>query len=190
MTKLENAIQSILECLRDEYGLKIDDPNFIETPQRVARAYAEIFAGVANTDKQVDAILKTAFPSTYAGMIVQRGIRVYSMCPHHLLQIAYSVDLAYIPRVGGGVLGLSKLSRIVSILAKRPVMQEQFTDDIVNALERLQSCEGAAVRVNGIHSCMSIRGAKQSDVITTTSSLRGVFRTDATARNEWTALIK
>lgn len=189
MQKIELAVQSILECLRDEYGLDIDDPNFKETPARVAKSYAEIFSGVAKTQEQIIKILKTAFPCDYGGMVVQCGIKAFSMCPHHLLPVVYTVDVGYIPSLGGGVLGLSKLARIVTVLAKRPVMQEQFTHEITSALSSLAGVKGAAVRVCGIHYCMVMRGASQTESTTKTSDLTGVFKSIPEARAEFMSLI-
>lgn len=188
--KTEEGFKQFLQGLHEEFGLDINDPNLNETPHRVAKAYAEIFSGLKDTKQQLKQILSTGFPCEYNGMVLEKDIRVYSICPHHFFEITYSVDLAYIPSKNGEVLGLSKLPRIVSVLAKRPVLQEQLTKDITATLMEIKGAEGAACVVRGKHSCMGIRGANQPTTITITSSIRGIFETDVAARSEFLSLTR
>jgi len=155
--------------------LNLRDVNFKDTPKRVARAYAEIFSGIKNTDEQVRDILCSAFPSEYNGMVIAKGVRVFSMCPHHLLPVDYDISVAYIPSPDGQVLGISKLSRLAEILAGRPVLQEQLGEDITKALMSLKGCKGAGCIIEGKHYCMMMRGVSEPNSKTGTSSLKGVF---------------
>lgn len=182
--KVEQGTRLILEGLRDTFGLDITDENFIDTPKRVSRAYYELCLGI-NCQEELDAILSTSFPSTYDGMIVSKNIRCYSLCPHHLLPVEYHIDIGYIPK--DRAIGISKIPRIVELLAKAPKLQEQLTSDIANALERIE-CKGVIVQVRGKHLCMGARGIRQPDVDTLTSSIRGVFEGQP-VRNEFQLLI-
>lgn len=174
-------------------GIGIDpsqDPNFRETPDRVAKAYEEIFSGLCDTKAQVDKILSTTFPSNYSQIIVETKLLTYSMCPHHLLPVRYEVALAYLPSSDGQVLGLSKLSRLVGVLAHRPVLQEALTEDITANLMLLEGCLGAACVIKGEHYCMQMRGVRQAHAMATTSSVKGVFMTDQTVKEEFFRLIR
>jgi len=115
------------------------------------------------------------------------GMAVHN-CPHHLLPVHYSISAAYIPTPSGQVLGVSKLCRLVEILARRPVLQEQLMEDITSSLMKLRGCEGAACIGSGIHYCLRMRGVKQSRSVIVTSSLKGAFLDDATARAEFMQL--
>jgi GTP cyclohydrolase IA len=179
---IENGVVLILQGLKRSFGLNLDDVNLKDTPKRVARAYAEIFSGIKDTDSQVDEILDSKFPGEgYDEMVVCSGIKVYSMCPHHLLPVEYTVNLAYIPKES--VLGISKLSRLADILARRPVLQEILTRDIGKALERLGPL-GVAVTVSGIHYCMKMRGIKKEGSVIT-SYVFGAFREDQKTKEEF-----
>lgn len=190
LNNIEKGVHYIFMGLKQELGLDLTDKNFIDTPKRVARAYAEILSGIKDTEGQCQRILSSSFPSEYSEMVVARNIRCFSMCPHHLLPVDYVVDIAYIPVQGGDVLGISKLSRLALILSKRLVIQEQFVCDITEMLMKLKGCAGAACVAKGKHYCMIMRGANQSESITTTSSLRGVFYDNPEVRAEFMSLIK
>lgn len=169
--KLVSAWHFVLEAL----GIDVEnDPNFTETPERIARMYNEIFAGLLDGDltELEDHITKT-FPSTYEGLVAVKNIQVWGTCPHHFLPVKYIVSVGYLP--SEMVLGLSKLPRVVELLAQRPVLQEQFTHDIVNYLERALQPKGVIAQVKGNHHCMVVRGIKQPDPWAYTSSITGVF---------------
>lgn len=185
ISKIEQGTKLILEGLRDEFGLDINDPNFTDTPKRVARAYYEICEGI-NAKQEIESILSTSFPSQYDGMIVAKDIVCWSLCPHHLLPVEYKVNFGYIP--SEQVLGISKLSRLVELLAKQPKLQEDFTNDIVEILECNIHPKGIIVQVNGRHTCMVMRGAKQTNSWTLTSKITGDFK-NAETRNEFQMLI-
>jgi len=184
---IEKGMHLILKGLKKEFGLKIKDQHFIDTPKRVARAYAEIFEGVKDTDKQVKEILSAAFKSDMDQMIVVKDIHVFSMCPHHFLPTEMYIDVAYIPN--GYVLGLSKIPRLVEILAKRPVIQEQLTEEITEYLMSIEA-SGAAARIRGQHFCMRMRGVKKPEAIMVTTSVLGDFREDQLTRNEFLSHIR
>jgi GTP cyclohydrolase IA len=186
--RIEDAARQMLVELAFVHGLNITDPNFKETPERIARAYSEIFSGLRDTDKKIDKILSTAFPCQSDSMVLVRDIEVFSMCPHHFLPVEMTVHVAYLPGRNGKVLGLSKLPRLVELMAARPVLQEQLGCDVTKALCELPHCLGAGCVVHGKHYCMAMRGVKQRKAITTTSSLRGLFKEDATVRQEFFAL--
>ena len=164
--------QAILE---EGLGLDLSDPNFIDTPNRVAKSYQEIFSGLANTKEDVEQLFTTCFPTDYKGMVFEKNIVVFSMCPHHFLPVRYEVAVGYIPTDCG--IGLSKLVRIVELLAKKPELQESYTEEIVELMETHMRTEGAICMVRGEHYCMQMRGVRQKDVVSTTSAARGAFLT-------------
>lgn len=186
---IEKGAHLILKGLSQDLGLDLSDVNFKDTPKRFARAFAEIFSGLKDTEAQVDSILSSKFPGEgYDQMIISKGNKAFSMCPHHLLPVEYDIDIGYIPSTEGYVLGISKLSRLASVLSKRPLMQETFTKDLGEALEKVKPL-GVMIRVTGIHFCMRMRGAKQM-AATVTSYTSGVFRDNQASREEFTLLIK
>ena len=173
----------------EQMGLDISDVNFKDTPNRVARAYYEIFSGVQDTNKEIANILATGFPSEgYNSMVIAIGVTAFSMCPHHLLPVEYKICVGYIPSQNGKVLGISKLSRLVQLLAKRPVLQETLGEDIVNALMSI-GAQGAGVMIAGRHMCMRMRGVKDPNATVNTHSLRGNFMDEPT-RQEFIAMCK
>lgn len=170
-------------------GVDLEDPNFKETPDRVARAYLELCRGLCNRE-EIDDILSRTFPSTYDEMIVVTDIDAVGLCPHHLMPVRYRIHVGYIPAEDGQVLGLSKIPRLVCLMAARPVMQEQLTVEIADAFEKALGPLGVMVVVNGGHSCMQCRGIKQGDSRMITSAVRGVFRDDAAPRNEFLTFVE
>lgn len=184
---LEFAAWNLLQALSEELGLNLNDENFDDTPARISRMYREILSGLKDTDKQVEKILNSAFPCNNDQLVLVKDIEAFSMCPHHFLPVHYKIHIAYIPSVR--VVGLSKLARLANILAKRPVLQEQFVEDVSSSLMKIEGCLGAACIAEGAHYCMVMRGVRQSQSRTITSSLKGVFLEDARARQELMQLI-
>jgi len=184
---LEFAAWNLLQALREELGLDLNDENFDDTPARISRMYREILSGLKDTDKQVEKILNSAFPCNNDQLVLVKDIEAFSMCPHHFLPVHYKIHIAYIPSVR--VVGLSKLARLANILAKRPVLQEQFVEDVSSNLMKIEGCLGAACIAEGAHYCMVMRGVRQGQSRTITSSLKGVFLEDARARQELVQLI-
>lgn len=162
------------------------DPNFKETPARVARVYAEIFDGLFDNGSKVTEILSKTFPAKSEEMITVGPVQVWSMCPHHLLPVMLRVWLAYIPKKK--VLGLSKLARLAELVAKKPALQEDTTADIAWLLQRGLQPKGAACLIRGRHLCMEMRGVKK-EAWTTTTALEGIFK-KAEARAEFLAAVR
>lgn len=180
----EKAAKNILIGL-DELGFQIDYENFHDTPKRFARAYCEIFSGCKNTEQQVQEILSTMFPSQGSeNMVVAKDIICFSACPHHLLPVEYHVCVGYIPSKDGNVLGISKLARLVTVLAKRPALQESFTQQICDALDSVGSA-GSIALVEGQHMCMRMRGARATSTTITTTSVSGYFKDDQNTKQEF-----
>jgi len=171
ISKIEEGVRYILEGLHDEFGLDLQDENFRDTPKRVARAYYEMCCGIKLPRRNQQHIKYFISCKIWRNGSSQ-GHTMFSMCPHHLLPVEYSVNVGYIPK--DRTIGLSKIPRIVELLAKAPKLQEDFTWDIVEALKRI-NCKGVIVQVDGKHMCMGSRGAKQPNVHTLTSSIYGVF---------------
>jgi GTP cyclohydrolase IA len=161
------------EIMEKGLGLDMTDPNFVDTPKRFAKSYAEIFAGLEKIDTKIHDIFKTSFPTHYNGIVLEKGLTVFSMCPHHFLPIRYEVTIGYIP--DGQALGLSKLARIIELMARKPCLQEDFTETIVEEINEHLDPLGVIIIVKGAHFCMRMRGVEQKDSWTTTSSVRGVF---------------
>jgi len=184
---IASGIERVLDGITDKNWRT--DPNFKETPERVARAFAEILSGMENPKEQIDHVLSKSFPTHYGNMIFSSGIETISMCPHHLLIVKYKITIAYIPVKGIEVIGASKLARIAEILSARPVLQEQLTYDIDATLSKKIQPLGIAVIVSGQHQCMQVRGVKQSGATFETSSMSGVFRSQPETRAEFFSLL-
>ncbi|MGB0972196.1 MAG: GTP cyclohydrolase I FolE [Mycobacterium sp.] len=166
-----------------------EDPNrqgLIETPARVARAYREMFAGL-HTDP--DEVLGTTFDEQHDEMVLVKDIPVYSTCEHHLVAFHGVAHVGYIPGVDGRVTGLSKLARVVDLYAKRPQVQERLTTQIADALMRKLDPRGTIAVIEAEHLCMAMRGIRKPGAITTTSAVRGQFKTDKASRAEALELI-
>ncbi|MHA1590941.1 MAG: GTP cyclohydrolase I FolE [Candidatus Heimdallarchaeaceae archaeon] len=168
-------------------GLNLTDQHFVKTPERIVRAYFEIFRGMGCTENKVKDIINTAFVSKSDQMIIVKDIHVFSMCPHHFLPVEYYISVAYIP--SGKVLGLSKIPRLVELLAKRPIIQEDLTEEIAETLMIIKPL-GVAVKIEGQHLCMRMRGIEKPESAVITSSVIGVFREDLSARNEFFSQIR
>lgn len=174
--------------LMDSMGLDRTDEDLMDTPRRVSAMYAELLHGhYGGMWDRVDEHLESSFESDYDGIVSITDIDAVGVCPHHLLPVRYVVQVGYIPN--GRMVGLSKIPRVVRLLAARPVLQEQFTKDIVTALGRIPQSQGTIALVRGHHSCMSIRGVKATNSDTITSSVSGVFASDASAKSEFLSLI-
>ncbi len=175
-----DAVRSILDGLQ----LNISGPNFRETPERVLKSYYEIFNGEGeHLEDAVKELFSKAFPSDYSGIVIVNKIKVFSMCPHHLLPVEYVVDVGYISKKGQ-MLGISKLPRLVELLASRLILQETLTDDIVKNLMKYLRADGAIAIVKGKHMCVRMRGVSKPDADTITSSVAGTFEIDLGARQE------
>jgi GTP cyclohydrolase I len=168
-------------------GLRLDlkDANFKGTPERILRSYYEIFQGL-NSEEEIKKLFLTSFPSNYKGMVIVDNIKCFSVCPHHLLTVEYKVHVGYISE--NKMIGISKLPRLVQLLARRPVLQETFTEDISKILMDNLKAEGVMVMVYGMHNCMRIRGIEKPDAVTITSSIKGIFE-EHVVREEFMSLV-
>jgi GTP cyclohydrolase I len=171
-------------------GLGVDgeDENFSGTPDRIVRALAELCRGLYNL-AEIEAILAVTFPTSYDKMIAVANIETVGLCPHHLLPVEYTVHVGYIPGKGKPVLGASKIPRLVELLAARPVLQEQLTDDIARILEERLEPEGVMVVVIvASHACMRLRGVGMGKASLVTSAVRGSFY-EAGPKDEFLKLV-
>ncbi len=163
----------------DREGLK-------ETPDRVARMYAEIFAGLGK-DPREDLIVFQE--EKHEEMVLVRDIPIYSMCEHHLLPFFGQAHIAYIPRQGR-ITGLSKLARLVDTVARRPQVQERLTGMVANLLMEALNPYGVGVVIEAEHMCMTMRGVNKPGSLTVTSAVRGSFRQNEATRAEFFSLIR
>jgi GTP cyclohydrolase I len=149
----------------------------VNTPDRVARAYQEIFAGV-----QMDpaAVLSTTFDLGHDEMVLVKDIELYSSCEHHLVPFHGVAHVGYIPSADGRITGLSKLARLVEIYARRPQVQERLTTQVADALVKHLDPRGVIVVMECEHLCMSMRGIRKPGARTVTSAVRGQLRDPAT----------
>ena len=148
-----------------------------DTPGRVARAYAEIFAGLDQTAEQV---LSTTFSIDHQELVIVRDIELYSTCEHHLVPFHGVAHIGYIPDKHGRVTGLSKLARLVEVFARRPQVQERLTSQIADSLVEHLDVQGVIVVIQAEHLCMSMRGIRKPGASTLTSAVRGQLRDPAT----------
>jgi GTP cyclohydrolase I len=169
-------------------GLDPTDENLIDTPDRIVKTYEEVFVGLVSLEAKVDEILSKTFPCSYSEVVVAKNIDCFSFCPHHLLPVRYNICVGYLPTER--VLGLSKLCRLVGLLAARPILHEQLMEDITEQLMRIKGCKGAACIGTGEHYCITMRGAKQTHSCVVASSLKGVFFEQSPARAEFLQLFR
>ncbi len=180
--RLEKAVREILIAI----GEDPDRDGLQETPARVARAYAEQFAGLGQTPEDV---LTTVFDVDHDEMVLVRDIEVYSTCEHHLVPFHGVAHVGYIPNQKGQVTGLSKLARLVDVYARRPQVQERMTSQIADALMNVLEPRGVIVVIECEHLCMTMRGVRKPGAKTITSAVRGDFRNSDKTRAEAMALI-
>ena len=156
------------------------------TPDRVARAYAETFAGL---NRSAEEILRTTFAIDHDEMIIVRDIEVYSTCEHHLVPFHGVAHVGYIPAKDGRVTGLSKIARLVDLFARRPQVQERLTTQIADALVTYLHVQGVIVVVECEHLCMAMRGVRRPGTRTITSAVRGQLRDPATRAEAMSLLL-
>ena len=181
LPKIENAVRDILEAI----GEDPDREGLLETPQRVARMYAEVFAGL---HRDINKDIKTFHGEGNDEMILIGDIPFYSMCEHHLLPFHGKAHVVYIPK-DGKIFGLSKVARIVDTLSRKPQLQEKLTAEIADAIEKAVDARSVCVVLEAEHLCMTMRGIRKPGSKTVTSAMRGGCRSDIRTRNEALALI-
>jgi len=156
-----------------------------ETPERVARSYAEMFQGLR---QEPESVLSTTFDIGHDELVVVKDVEVWSCCEHHLVPFTGVAHIGYIPNTDGRITGLSKLARLVDLYAKRPQVQERLTTQVADALERILEPRGVIVVIECEHLCMTMRGVRKPGSKTVTSAVRGQLR-DAVTRAEAMQLI-
>ena len=178
--RIEHAVREILLAI----GENPEREGVLDTPRRVADAYAYLFSGLAEDPASH---LELGFTEEYSDLILVRDIPVAALCEHHLLPFIGKAHAGYVPN--GRIVGLSKLARVVEGYARRPQLQERLTTQIADALYRRLGSQGSIVMIEADHSCMTIRGIQKPGSITVTSAARGVFEEDPNRRAEVMALI-
>jgi len=178
--RIEAAVREILLAV----GEDPDREGLQETPARVARMYAELFSGLHKDPREH---LQKTFTEKYDEVVLVRDITFDSMCEHHLLPFSGKAHIAYLPK--GKIVGLSKLARVVEVLARRPQVQERMTENLADLLVEELQPRGVAVILEASHSCMTIRGIRKPGSLCSTSAMRGIFRENASTRSELLALI-
>nr|WP_082358241.1 MULTISPECIES: GTP cyclohydrolase I FolE [Arthrobacter] len=173
LPRIEAAVREILLAI----GEDPERSGLLETPKRVAKAYAEVFSGI---HQDPAGILGTTFDIAHQEMVLVKDIPFYSTCEHHLVPFHGSAHVGYIPGADGRVTGLSKLARLVDLFAKRPQVQERLTTQIADALVEHLKPAGAIVVVECEHMCMSMRGVRKPGAKTVTSAVRGSLHEPAT----------
>jgi GTP cyclohydrolase I len=182
LPRIEAAVREILIAIGE-------DPNrdgLLQTPARVARAYAELFAGLRVDPREV---IATTFEADHDELVLVRDIEVMSVCEHHLLPFHGVAHVGYIPGSDGRIAGLSKLARLVEVFARRPQVQERLTSQIADVMMEALQPRGVIVVVECEHLCMSMRGIRKGGSHTITSAVRGALRDNAKTRSEAMSLI-
>lgn len=174
--KIKQGIQLIIEGIGEDAGRE----GLLETPDRIARMYEEIFGGIGQDAKEP---LGKTFAAKDNRMVLVKDITFYSTCEHHFMPFYGKAHVAYIP--DGRVVGLSKLARTVEIYAKRPQLQEQLTAQVADALMEYLKPKGAMVMIEAEHLCMTMRGVKKPGSKTMTFVCRGVFEEDERLLNQF-----
>lgn len=179
-TKLiKESIRNIIVALGDDPNR----PGLIETPDRVARMYEEVFDGMNYTNDEIADMFNKCFDSDSNDLVVVEKIPIFSYCEHHLaLMYNMEVTVAYIPN--GKVIGLSKVARVADMVGKRLQLQERIGEDIAYIMQKILGTENVMVFVKGEHSCMTARGIRSRGSVTKTASLKGIFQTDSDLRSE------
>ena len=175
--RIERAVREMLLAI----GEDPERDGLLGTPARVARMYAEQFAGLR---QQPEDVLTTVFDAEHDEIVLVRDIDMYSMCEHHLVPFFGKAHIGYIPNGKGEITGLSKLARLVDVYARRPQVQERMTCQIADALVRILEPRGVIVVLEAEHLCMSMRGVRKPGTTTVTSAVRGLFRDNEATRGE------
>jgi GTP cyclohydrolase I len=181
--RIRRAVSEILEAIGEDSSR----PEIVETPERVARMYEEIFSGIhKDPAEEIDVF----FSSNYDEMIMLRDVPLYSACEHHLLPFIGKAHVAYIPNKKGQITGLSKLARVVDVASRRPQVQERLTMQIADAIESRLDPRGVFVVIEAEHLCLTFRGVQKPGTVTVTSAVRGAFRENVATREEAMRLMR
>ncbi|PCK09676.1 MAG: GTP cyclohydrolase I FolE [Alteromonadaceae bacterium] len=174
------------EAIIQHIGEDITRPGLVDTPERAAKALEFLTSGY---NQSLDEIVNNAlFPAEANDMIIVKDIELYSMCEHHMLPFIGKAHVGYIPT--GQVLGLSKIARIVDMFSRRLQIQEQLTSQIAQSISEVTDASGVAVVIEAKHLCMMMRGVEKQNSSMRTSAMLGMFRKNASTRNEFLSLIR
>ncbi len=179
---IAEGVKMILEGV----GEDINREGLRGTPKRVADMYEEIFSGIG-VDPANE--LGPMFDENHDEIILVKDISFYSICEHHLVPFVGKAHIAYAPNKSGKVIGLSKLTRVLEVVAKRPQIQERMTSIIADTIMEKLKPRGVMVIIDAEHLCMSMRGVKKPNTLTVTSAVRGLFRNNPASRSEVLSLI-
>jgi GTP cyclohydrolase IA len=179
--RIAAAVREILLAV----GEDPDREGLRDTPERVARMYEEMFAGLHT---EPASLLQKTFVEKYDEMVLVKDITFESCCEHHLLPFFGRAHVAYIPN--GKIVGLSKIARVVEVVSRRPQVQERMTEELADLVMDELGAQGAGVVLEASHTCMAIRGIRKPGSVCTTSAMRGIFRANLTTRSEFLSLIR
>lgn len=182
---IEDCIRKILQALGDDPNR----PGLIETPKRVANAYAELFEGMNYTNDEIAVMFDKCFEDVQSDdLVTELNIPIFSTCEHHLLMM-YDMycHVGYIPN--GKVIGLSKIARVAEMCSRRLQLQERLGQDIADVLSKILDTDDIIVVIEGKHGCMTARGIKKPDAVTKTACIRGKFKTVSDLRREFYSLL-
>ena len=180
--RIASAVREILIAI----GEDPDRDGLLGTPERVARAYAEMFAGLEQDPAEH---LGVTFDIEHEEMVLVKDIELWSTCEHHLLPFHGVAHVAYVPSRDGKITGLSKLARLVDVYARRPQVQERLTGQVADALVQHLNPQGVMVVVEAEHQCMTMRGVRKPGSKTVTSAVRGALRNAATRAEAMSLII-
>lgn len=179
--RIEAAVREIIAAV----GEDPEREGLIETPQRIARMYGDLFSGIGQDPREV---LTKGFEESHKEMVVLKDVPFYSLCEHHFLPFHGKAHVGYVPE--GRVVGVSKLARVVDVVARRPQLQERLTSQVADAIMDGLSPDGVAVVVEAEHLCMTMRGVQKSGAVMITSAIRGGFRRRGVTRAEFLSLVR
>jgi GTP cyclohydrolase IA len=191
--RMKEGITNLVEGIKNKISVDLEDENFLDTPDRVLRTYNEMVKSNEEIDVELDQIFSKTFPTSYSGHVIWPDIITFSLCPHHLVPVEYSVTIGYMPRVDTNnvayVVGLSKPVRLARLIACQPLLQETYTQKMADIMVTRLDPEAVAVITRGLHGCMKCRGVK-TDKPVIMSVLYGGYMEDGIIRNEFFDLLK
>lgn len=179
--RIAEAVASILHAIGDDP----DREALQDTPDRVARLYADLFSGIGQDPVE---LLAAAFDEDHRDLVVLKGVHFFSVCEHHLLPFSGTADMGYVPN--GRVVGIGKLARALDALARRPQLQERLTAQLADAIDTALQPAGVAVVLRAEHLCLAIRGAAKPGAVVVTSASRGVLETDQPTIDRFNTLLE
>jgi len=185
----KQEVPGLRALTQDWLGAIGEDPDregLLKTPHRVAKAWGFLTAGYHKSLQE--AVGDAVFAADGSEMVIVKDIEFYSMCEHHMLPFYGRAHIAYIP--DGKILGLSKFARIVDLYSRRLQVQERITTQVADAVQELLAPKGVAVMMEGVHLCMAMRGVQKQNSSTSTSAMRGLFKSDARTRAEFMSAVQ